>query len=190
MKKITTDKRVAITAVTGIAAFLILLLAMFLSGNEPDAGIIGIALAIILLLAVVAVIKTAKKRTVLYAGAVLGVFMAIAGTALSFVPEFDGQSNAFSVMIVCGIIMIAICAMSLRKPAGSDLRDERSLKIGTWAISYSWYLAFMSVILMFWISYFDLAELTAEAVLGILMLLMPLSAVFFQWYFSKKGDVY
>ncbi|MDD4126613.1 MAG: hypothetical protein PHV39_02860 [Methanomicrobium sp.] len=189
-EKSRIDRRFVMTAVFGIAAIIIVLLAMALSGNTPDSGDVGLALVIILLLTVLTVIKTTKKKTVLYGGMIFGLLMAVAGIALSVIPELASQSDSFSAMTISGIIMSAVCAISLKKPVDHDLRDERALKIGTWAISYSWYLAFLSVIVMFWLSYLNVVALTVNAVLGILMLLMPLSAVLFQWYFSKKGDVY
>lgn len=184
------DLRFAVTAVFGIAAVLIVILAMALSGNAPDAGALGLALVIILLLTALTIIKTTKKKTVLYGGLALGIVMVISGICLSAVTEISGQSDSFTALITGGIIMALICGATLKRPKDYDVRDERSLKIGTWAIAYSWYLTFLSVIVMFWLSYFSFVELTTPAVLGILMFLMPVSAVIFQWYFSKKGDVY
>ena len=51
-------------------------------------------------------------------------------------------------------------------------------------------LAFLAVIVMFWLSYLDIVKIDASAALGILIMLMPLSTVVLQWYFSGKGDVY
>lgn len=184
------DRRFIVTASFGIAAVIIVLLAMFLSGNEPDSEALGLGIVIILLLTALTVIKTTKKRTVLYGGLVLGIIMFVMGIILSVAVELPKNAYGFSAMTISGIIMIIICTATLKRPKDYDVRDERSLKIGTWAIAYSWYLSFLAVIVMFWLSYFSVVELTITAVLGILMFLMPLSAVVFQWYFSKKGDVY
>lgn len=184
------DRRFIVTASFGIAAVIIVLLAMFLSGNEPDSEALGLGIVIILLLTALTVIKTTKKRTVLYGGLVLGIIMFVMGIILSVAVELPENAYGFSAMTISGIIMIIICTATLKRPKDYDVRDERSLKIGTWAIAYSWYLSFLAVIVMFWLSYFSVVELTITAVLGILMFLMPLSAVVFQWYFSKKGDVY
>lgn len=184
------DRRFIVTASFGIAAVIIVLLAMFLSGNEPDSEALGLGIVIILLLTALTVVKTTKKRTVLYGGLVLGIIMFVMGIILSVAVELPKNAYGFSAMTISGIIMIIICTATLKRPKDYDVRDERSLKIGTWAIAYSWYLSFLAVIVMFWLSYFSVVELTITAVLGILMFLMPLSAVVFQWYFSKKGDVY
>lgn len=184
------DRRFIVTASFGIAAVIIVLLAMFLSGNEPDSEALGLGIVIILLLTALTVVKTTKKRTVLYGGLVLGIIMFVMGIILSVAVELPENAYGFSAMTISGIIMIIICTATLKRPKDYDVRDERSLKIGTWAIAYSWYLSFLAVIVMFWLSYFSVVELTITAVLGILMFLMPLSAVVFQWYFSKKGDVY
>jgi uncharacterized membrane protein YfcA len=190
MELSTINRRIAVTAGLGIAAVITADFALLMSGEYPGADIIGISLLIILGIILVAVIKTVEKKNILYICLIIGPLMLVAGSALAVIPAFAGNSGSFSAMAIMGLIMTIIAFVSLRKPKDYDIRDERSLKVGTWAISYSWYLAYLLVILMFWLSFFGIAALSAEAVLGVLMLLMPVSAAVFQWYFSKRGDVY
>lgn len=190
MELSTINRRIALTAGLGIAAVITALLTVLISGVNPGADVIGISLVIILGIILVAVIKTVEKKKVLYIILIIGIIMMVAGSVLAVTPSSGDNSESFSAMAIMGLIMIIIAIVSLRKPADYNLRDERSLKVGTWAISYSWYLAYLLVILMFWLSYFGIAALSAEVVLGVLMLLMPVSAAVFQWYFSKRDDVY
>ncbi|UUX93307.1 hypothetical protein [Methanoplanus endosymbiosus] len=186
----TNKRRIAVTAGLAVVAVVVALIAVFLSGAKPGADIIGISLVIILAIITVAIIKTVEKKNILYICLIIGILMLVAGSALAMIPASKDSSGSFSAMAIMGLIMVIIAGVSLRKPADYNLRDERSLKIGTWAISYSWYLAYLLVILMFWLSFFEVVALSAEIVLGVLMFLMPLSAVVFQCYFSKKEDVY
>ncbi|WP_421909595.1 hypothetical protein [Methanolacinia petrolearia] len=183
-------RKIVLTNIFGIAAVIIALVVTYLStgGLSADAVVWG-GMIVLLLIAITAV-KTGKRKEYNYAGAVVGGIMIVAGLALSaFSYSVTGETTG-SGIITGGIILFIICFASLRKSADSDIRDERSLKIGTWAISYSWYLTFLAVIVMFWLSYLDIVKIDACAALGLLIMLMPLSTVVFQWYFSGKGDLY
>ena len=68
--------------------------------------------------------------------------------------------------------------------------DERSQKIGSYGTAYSWYITFMAVILFFWLDMLDLLKVQVSTILGGLMFLMIGSALFFQWYYNRRGDVY
>jgi len=190
MEMNTNKRRIVVTAGLGVAAVVIALIAVFLSGARLGSDVIGLSIVIILAIITVAVIKTVNKKKVLYGCLILGIVIMVLNAALALTIASGENSGLHSAMAVMGLIMVIIAGVSLRKPADYNLRDERSLKIGTWAISYSWYLAYLLVILMFWLSFFEVVALSAEIVLGVLMFLMPLSAAAFQWYFSKKEDVY
>lgn len=184
------NKKMVLTAIMGIAAVFIALIAIYIGTGSISPVALTWGLIIALLLAALTAIKTGKKKEYNYAGAVAGALMLIAGLIISVFSSFSGEDIAGPGMITGGIILLVICLVSLKKSQDSDIRDERSLKIGTWAISYSWYLTFLVVIVMFWLSYLDIFTVQTDSAFGVLILLMPLSAVAFQWYFSKKGDVY
>ncbi|WP_062399277.1 hypothetical protein [Methanogenium cariaci] len=65
--------------------------------------------------------------------------------------------------------------------------DERSQKIGSYGTAYSWYVTFMAVILFFWMDMLDLLKVQISTILGVLMFLMIGSALFFQWYYNRRG---
>lgn len=184
------NRKMYLTAAFGIAAVITGLIVIYIStgGISADAAIWG-AILVLMLLALTAV-KTGRKREYYYAGTAAGALMVVSGLVLS-VLQYTGVSEcAGSGMITGGIILLLICFVSLRRPADRDLRDERSLKIGTWAMAYSWYLTFFAVIVIFWLSYLKIVAIDAYAATGVLVMLMPLSMVAFQLYFSGKGDVY
>ena len=184
------DRQIVITAILGILAIIIALLVIYLSTGGVSPAVVVWGLMIIALLAALTAVKTGRKKEYNYAGAAAGALMVVAGLMISVFSFFDSGGIAGSGMITGGFILLFICLISLKRPADRDIRDERSLKIGTWAISYSWYLTFLAVIVMFWLSYLDVVIIKAETALGVLIMLMPLSTVVFQWYFSKKEDVY
>ena len=93
------------------------------------------------------------------------------------------------IMAMGGVILFLHWRM---KRQGDDypLRDERSLRIGTYGISCSWYLSYMVIIFFGILVGFGYSSIQVEVVLLLLMLMMPVSALLFQWYFNRKGDVY
>jgi len=184
------NRKIVLTAAFGIAAVIIALIVIYLGTGELSATAIVWGFMIIALLVALTVVKTGRKKEYNYAGAVVGALMVAAGLIISASSYISGDEGAGSGVITGGFILLFICLVSLRKSPDRDIRDERSLKIGTWAIAYSWYLTFFAVIVMFWLSYPGIVAIDAYAAFGVLIILMPLSAVAFQWYFSRKGDVY
>ena len=184
------NRKMYLTAAFGIAAVITGLIIIYIStgGISADAAIWG-AILVLMLLALTAV-KTGRKREYYYVGTAAGALMVVAGLILSALQYTGVSEGAGSGMITGGIILLLICLVSLRRPADRDVRDERSLKIGTWAMAYSWYLTFFVVIVFFWLSYLNIVAIDAYAATGVLVMLMPLSMVAFQLYFSGKGDVY
>ncbi|MGD9491436.1 MAG: hypothetical protein AB7V51_07645 [Methanoregulaceae archaeon] len=187
---IQRNRLMYLTAAFGIASVIIGLIVIYFStgGISASAAVWGFLL-FLLLLALTAV-KTGRKKEYYYAGTIIGALMVVAGLVLSTLTYIGGTEGAGSGMITGGIILLLICLLSLRRSPERDIRDERSLKIGTWAIAYSWYLTFFTVIVMFWLSYLNIVAIDVYVAMGVLVMLMPLSAVAFQWYFSGRGDVY
>jgi len=104
---------------------------------------------------------------------------------------FDGalEQGSGSIFITTGIVVIVFATAKLfRRTDGPD-QDERTRKIGAWGITYSWFVTFLSLFVLFWIDYIGVVVLDARLVLMILMLEMALSVRLFQWYFFRKGDV-
>lgn len=184
------NRKMILTAALGIAAVIIALVVIYLCTGEISADAVFWGGGIVLLLAAITVVKTGKKREYNYACAVVGGIMVAAGLIISVSSYFGVSEGGGSGMITGGIILLVISLLWLKQSPDRDIRDERSLKIGTWAIAYSWYLTLLAVIVMFWLSYIGIVAIEAYAALGVLIMLMPLSAVAFQWYFSRKGDVY
>lgn len=184
------NRKIVLTALFGIAAVIIAVIVIYLGTGELSGAAIVWGFMIIALLAALTAVKTGRKKEYNYAGAVIGAIMVAAGLIMNISSYFNGEDSAGSGMITGGMILLVICLVSLKRPADRDIRDERSLKIGTWAIAYSWYLTFFAVIVMFWLSYLGIVAIEAYSALGVLIMLMPLSTVVFQWYFSRKGDVY
>ncbi|MDN7012618.1 hypothetical protein FGW20_06105 [Methanoculleus sp. FWC-SCC3] len=117
------------------------------------------------------------------AGAVLGA----AGILLPFL--VDGTEALSSLMVTIGLVILAVAVVRHWRFRDEPERDERTQKIGAYAISYSWLLTIVFLALLFWVDYLGVVALTVEAVLLSAILLMGLSARIFQWHLFRQGDV-
>lgn len=88
-----------------------------------------------------------------------------------------------------GIILLLIATVMFWKSPDSEIVDERTKKIGAYGISCSWYVTYLIVIMLFWVTYAGIISIKANTLFMILILVMPVSAAVFRWYYSVKGEV-
>lgn len=117
------------------------------------------------------------------AGAVIG----LTGLVLPFLT--DGTETLSSLLVTIGAVLLAVAAVRHWRFRDEPEKDERTQKMGAYGISYSWFLTFVFLALLFWADYFGVFALTVESVLLSTILVMTLSASVFQWYFLRQGDV-
>jgi len=179
------ERRYVISAAFSAVAAVIVIIAAYVTGAGAGFNLIGLSAVILVIILALIAAKMTGKKAVLLAGSIIGLLMVITGFAL-----MATSGNDFSMMITGGFIMFIICFAGYRKPADREIQDERSLKIATWGMAYSWYLTYLVIILAFWLSYFKAVTFTVEMITGLLIILMPVSTIIFQRYFASKGDVY
>jgi hypothetical protein len=77
--------------------------------------------------------------------------------------------------------------LGMQKP----MLDERTRKIGTTAMTYSWYATFavLCLLVIFYYESIFLLRLDAGQIFGALLLTMVVSMLAFMTYLNKKGDV-
>lgn len=162
-------------------------IAWLFSKGTADLVSLGILSGIGLLIIVVTVAKVHTNHWYFKVIAVLGVIMVGIGLIVTLsgaIPE-GGVS-----LITGGFIMAFIGGISLTRSEDKGIIDERSLKIGRYGTSLSWYVTFMTVFLFYFLDMLGLFEQQVSTILVCLMVLMIGSALFFQWYYNRKGDVY
>lgn len=126
-----------------------------------------------------------KKRYAVQiaAGAVLGA----AGILLPFL--VDGTEAISSLLVTIGLVILAVAVVRHWRFRDEPEKDERTQKIGAYAISYSWFITLVFLALLFWVDYLGVLALTVESVLLATILLMGLSASIFRGYLFRQGDV-
>jgi hypothetical protein len=117
----------------------------------------------------------------------LGVILILAG--IFFTVFFKDNSSVPVILIVMGMVVFVISAFRLFRQGDLPDRDERTKKLAAYGITYSWLFTLVLITILYWVEFLDLAELTSEAILGILLFFMLISANVFRWFFMQKGDV-
>ncbi len=118
---------------------------------------------------------------------VFGLLILFTGIAFEILLS-GAHSSITSILILIGLILIIGSVLRhLKFGEGTD-RDERTTKIGTFALAYSWLVTFIFISLLLLLDHY-LVKLTASQALFSSMVVAILAAVFFQWYFRRKGDV-
>ena len=118
---------------------------------------------------------------------VLGIIIMLSGMLSAAFLEIEASVS--TILINLGLILFVITAFKLFRRRDLPDRDERTKKLAAYGITYSWLLTLVLITVLYWVEFFKLAELTAEAILGILLFFMVISANVFRWHFMQKGDV-
>lgn len=100
-----------------------------------------------------------------------------------------GDEEISNILINIGVAIIAVLLVRLRRTGNLPEKDERTKKLGAYGLSYSWFITFLALNLLFWIDRLHFVQLSVYSVIIILFFLMLVTAKGFQWYFLSKGDV-
>ena len=166
--------------VAAVAAWLV-------SGGTADTTGLTILVVLGILMIILTVVKVHADRRYFLVMTVIGVVMVGTGALgmLTGTIPLEGGS-----LITGGLIMIFCGGIWLARSKEKRIVDERSQKIGTYGTAFSWYVTFMAVVILYWLDMLDVLAVQASTILGSLMFLMIFSALFFQWYYNRQGDVY
>jgi len=72
---------------------------------------------------------------------------------------------------------------------GEPESDERSKKIGAYGLSYAWLTGLFFMFGLFWLDYLNVLRLSTQNALALSVVVLTLSAVIYQTYLFRKGDV-
>jgi len=101
----------------------------------------------------------------------------------------SGDSILPTVLLAAGLAFFITGLIRRRKYGEGAEQDEMSRRTGAWGMSYSWLLSLTFMWSLFLLDHFRVVILTAGAALGVSLVVMTFSAVAFQMYLSRKGDV-
>jgi hypothetical protein len=101
----------------------------------------------------------------------------------------SGESIVPTILLAAGLAFLLAGVLRWRKYGNTPEKDERTRRIGAWGLSYSWILSLFFMTALFMLDYLGMLVLTVQAALGVSIAVMALSAVGFQVYLSRAGDV-
>ena len=91
--------------------------------------------------------------------------------------------------VTFGFILVFLAGARLFRGEHDTFQDERTRKIGAYGLSWSWFLTFMVLFVLFWLDYLGIFSPGGGMVAVILILLMGISAKVFQLYLFRRGDI-
>ncbi len=177
-----------------VAAVIITYTLASLTGKD-NAGDLSLWLGFISAITlVIYALKAGKSKVIQYGVVGIGLLLVVFGLISNFMnnPPGIGTINPIVItgLISAGLIIITLGVRMKERPEDIGIQDERSLRIGTYGISYSWYLTFLTIVCIGWLAGLHVVMIDGTTICLLLIIMMPVSAMIFQWYFNMKGDVY
>jgi len=118
---------------------------------------------------------------------IVGVVLII--SAIITLLMIDGEAIVGTIFLAAGLAFL-ITGISRHRKYGDDPEsDERSKKIGAYGLSYAWLTGLFFMTGIFWMDYLGIFRLTTQHALAASVLVLSLSAIIFQTYLFRKGDV-
>ncbi len=118
---------------------------------------------------------------------IIGMLLTLAG-ALTIVLT-QGDSIAGSILLIAGIVFLITGIIRHRRYGDDPESDERSKRIGAYGLSYSWFTGLLFMTVLYWLDYSGIVRLETQAALALSIIVLAFSAVIYQTYLFRKGDV-
>ena len=100
-----------------------------------------------------------------------------------------GEANIGSMLIAAGAVFLIAGITNHRKYGDDPESDERSKKIGAYGLSYAWLTGLFFMFGLFWLDYLNVIRLSSQNALALSIHVLALSAVVYQVWLFRKGDV-
>jgi hypothetical protein len=118
---------------------------------------------------------------------VIGVLMITSGIVSILLTA--GEAIIGTMLLAAGFAFL-ITGVSRHRRYGDDPEsDERSKKIGAYGITYAWLTGLFFMTGLFWLDYLNVLQISTQNALALSVVVLALSAVIYQIYLFRKGDV-
>jgi len=118
---------------------------------------------------------------------VIGALMIVSGLIGAVFTQ--GGSIFSTILLTGGCAFLAVGVLRHRHYGEGPESDERSKKIGAYGLSYAWLTGILFISALFWLDLMDTLRLGTQGALGLSLLVLVISAVAYQIYLFRKGDV-
>ena len=118
---------------------------------------------------------------------IIGALMVISGIVFMIITS--GEAITGLILLVAGITFLLTGIIRNKRYGNNPESDERSKKIGAYGLSYAWLTGLIFMFGLFWLDDLEILNLSTRTALSGSILVLALSAVIFQLYLFRKGDV-
>jgi uncharacterized membrane protein len=129
---------------------------------------------------------SAKRLLTLLAVVFVVAAVGVTVLALAF-PNLD-KSFASVLNSVVSAMSAVLTVKYFQRQDDEVQQDERTLKIQNKAMASSWWLTYLFIAVLIWVSYFKIYALEAENVLSLVFFFMIASYAAMQFWLSSRGD--
>ena len=118
---------------------------------------------------------------------IFGALMLVSGLISAV---FEPGGLIFSmILIMGGCAFLAVGILRHRQSRDGPESDERSKKIGAYGLSYAWLTGILFMSALFWLDFMGILRMGTQGALGLSVMVLAISAVLYQMYLFRKGDV-
>ena len=118
---------------------------------------------------------------------IIGALMLVSGVVSILLTA--GEAIIGTILLCAGLAFL-ITGITRHQKYGDDPEsDERSKKIGAYGLSYAWLTGLFFMSGLFWLDYLNVLRLSAQNALAISVVVLAISAVIYQTYLFRKGDI-
>lgn len=118
---------------------------------------------------------------------VIGVLMIISGIVSMLLT--GGEAITGTVFLCAGLAFLITGFIRHRRYGDDPESDERSKKIGAYGITYAWLTGLLFMFGLFWLDYLNVLAISTQNALVVSILVLALSAIIYQTWLFRKGDV-
>lgn len=118
---------------------------------------------------------------------IIGLLMLMSGIVSILLTA--GVAGIGSILIAAGCVFLITGITHHRKYGDYPESDERSRKIGAYGITYAWLTGLFFMFALFWLDNLGILMISTQNALLLSILVLALSAVIFQAYLFRRGDV-
>ena len=118
---------------------------------------------------------------------IIGTLMLISG--LVSIVLTSGEAVIGSIFLTAGLAFLITGIIRHRKYGDDPESDERQKKIEAFGLSYAWFTGLFFMFGLFWLEYLGILRMGTQLALALLIVVLALSALIYQMYLFRRGDV-
>ena len=118
---------------------------------------------------------------------IIGAVMILSGIVSLLLTA--GEAVISTMLLAAGFAFLITGITRHRKYGDDPESDERSKKIGAYGLSWAWLTGLFFMFGLFWLDYLGILRLSTQNALALSVVILTLSAVIYQTYLFRKGDV-